>query len=285
YAFLMPGPPVEMKPMFLNEVRPVLEAMQDAAIQSITLRVFGIGESSLEDLVHPLLDGSNPTAALYAKTGEVHVRVTARAKTAEEAAAMCHEYAKQFYTILGGMIYSENGDDLETATVKALLQKGQSVATAESCTGGLVSERITSVPGASGVFGFGLCSYANEIKRQVLGVQAETLRQFGAVSSQTAAEMAYGAQRLGGATYGVGVTGIAGPDGGTEEKPVGLVYVAVASAAGVAVKQLTVGGRGRKMVRHHASQHALDMVRRLAAGLPIQEAQLFGKGEQAAWKE
>jgi nicotinamide-nucleotide amidase len=140
----------------------------------------------------------------------------------------------------------------------------------------MLSERITSVPGASEVFCFGLCSYANNMKQQVLGVRAETLASHGAVSPQTAAEMAFGAMRVAGANIGVGITGIAGPGGGTQQKPVGLVYVAAAQGAKAMVKQLHLGGRGREIVRLMATQHALDMVRRLLWGLPIEDVAEYG---------
>ncbi|MDL2325146.1 competence/damage-inducible protein A [Ruminococcaceae bacterium OttesenSCG-928-A16] len=285
YAFLMPGPPREMKPMFLNEVRPILLKMQDATIHSINLRTFGIGESDLENRIRPLLMGENPTAALYAETGEVHVRVTARAKTTQQAAALCNELAEKLKQELGDLVYSENGDELEATLVHLLARKSESLATAESCTGGLLSKRITDVPGASEVFGFGACTYTNQMKQKVLGVNPQTLQQHGAVSSQTAAEMAFGIANFAGAQFGVGITGIAGPDGGTPEKPVGLVYVAVCHGSTVAVKKLQLGGRGRQVVRRLATQHALDMVRRMALGLPIEKAGYFEKGTPADLQE
>lgn len=278
-AFLMPGPPSEMRPMFAEQVRPRLLAFQEGALHSLVLRVFGIGESSLEDMVHPLLEGSNPTAALYAKTGEVHIRITARAATDEEAAAMCQTYAQQFRALLKESIYSDNGDDLEAAVVHLLQAKGLQVATAESCTGGLLSQRITSVPGASEVFEFGLCSYSNSVKHRVLGVEESTLGQYGAVSSQVAVQMALGACKQAGAQCGVGITGVAGPGGGTAQKPVGLVYVAVAHGGKVAVRQLQLGGRGRDYVRWLSSQNALDMLRRMVLAYPVPEAELYDAGE------
>lgn len=280
-AFLMPGPPNEMKPMFLNEIRPYLLQMQDATIHSITLRVFGVGESDLENRLHPLLEGENPTAALYAKTGEVHIRVTACAKTGQEAEKMCEGLAAQVQAELGNLVYSTNGDNLETTVVQTLTRQGQTLATAESCTGGLVSKRITDVPGASAVFTFGACTYSNEMKQKLLGVKAQTLAAHGAVSSQTAAEMAFGIAAFAGADYGVGITGIAGPDGGTPTHPVGLVYVGACHNGRVAIKKLQVGGRGRQLVRVHAAQHALDMVRRMALGMEIPGAQLFEEGTPA----
>ncbi|MDL2293737.1 competence/damage-inducible protein A [Ruminococcaceae bacterium OttesenSCG-928-D13] len=281
YAILLPGPPREMKPMFLNEAVPLLEGMQDAVIRSLTLRVFGIGESALEDKVIDLLDNANPTAALYAKTGEVHIRITARATTSEAADAMCEEYAVLFHRILGDMIYSDNMDDLETTAVRLLVDNGKTVATAESCTGGLLGERITSVPGSSAVFGYGAITYANDAKHKMLGVSNGTLRRYGAVSSQVAAEMAFGAARRRKDDYGIGITGIAGPDGGSVQKPVGLVYIAIACGRDVYVKKLSMSDRGREYVRELATQNALDMLRRIVRGLEIPGAKHFTRSQEA----
>ncbi|MDL2253291.1 competence/damage-inducible protein A [Ruminococcaceae bacterium OttesenSCG-928-I18] len=284
YAFLLPGPPREMKPMFENEVRPLLEEMQEGAIRSRTLRVVGIGESDLEEMVMDLLSGSNPTAALYAKEGEVHIRVTAQAATAEQADYMCNEMARLFETILGDAIYSDDDGDLSTTVVRLLTAKGETVALAESCTGGLLAERITSVPGSSQVFGYGAVSYANEFKRRMLGVRGSTLRRYGAVSSQVAAEMAFGAAKKGEAEYGIGITGIAGPDGGTEEKPVGLVYVGVSVGKRVFIRKLLIANRERDFVRIIATQHALDMLRRAVLGLEIPQAKEFKNTQYADYE-
>lgn len=264
YAVLLPGPPKELQPMFLDSVRPWLAAMSDSVLHSMTLRVAGLGESHLEDKVAHLLRGENPTAALYAKTAEVIVRITAKAPTKQKAQEMCRSCAQKFYDILGDCIYTDHADSLEEVVVQTLSQRGMTLATAESCTGGLLSQRITAVPGASEVFSYGACTYANEIKERVLGVKHETLEAYGAVSSETAAEMAQGVRKAAGARIGVGITGIAGPGGGTAEKPVGLVYISVCSDTDVYVKRLVVPNRTREVVRMCAAQHALEMVRRLA---------------------
>ncbi len=281
YAVLLPGPPREMMPMFENQVVPLLEALQDSSIRSVTLRTFGIGESELEEMIRPLLAGANPTAALYAKTGEVHIRITASAPTAEQADVMCDELAAQFHTVLGEVIYSDNGDSLEMAVVHRLLAQGQALATAESCTGGLLSERITSVPGSSGVFGYGAVTYANEAKHEMLNVRNSTLRKYGAVSGQVAAEMAFGAAARAGATYGIGITGIAGPGGGSAQKPVGLVYIALAHGRHVYVRKPYIYMSKRDYVRTSATNHALDMVRRASMGLVIPDTKHFTKGQLA----
>lgn len=274
-AFLMPGPPSEMKPMFLEQVRPRLIKGQEQTIHSLTLRITGIGESDLETLVYDLLQSENPTAALYAKTGEVHLRITARANTVEHAEKMCQEKAELFRNVLQGKIYSENGDDLETTVVKIIANQNKTLATAESCTGGLLSQRITSVSGSSEVFGFGVCTYSNEMKQKILGVSAQTLENYGAVSQQTACEMAKGSMNYAKADYGVGITGLAGPGGGSEEKPVGLVYIAVCNAQGVTVKRTFWADRSRQSVREMAAQTALDMIRRLALGFALENCEYF----------
>lgn len=269
YAVLLPGPPKELQPMFLDSVRPWLAAMSDSVLHSLTLRVAGLGESHLETKVAHLLRGENPTAALYAKTSEVIIRITAKAKTKEKAQEMCSSYAEKFYDILGDCIYTSQADSLEEVVVSTLAQRGMQLATAESCTGGLVSQRITSVPGASDVFAYGACTYANEIKERMLCVKHETLETYGAVSPQTAAEMSQGVRKAAGADIGVGITGIAGPGGGTQEKPVGLVYVSVCSKDDVYVKKLLIPNRTRDVVRLCTAQNALEMVRRLALGLEL----------------
>lgn len=205
--------------MFLNSVKPWLAAMSDSVLHSVTLRVTSVGESHLESRIGHLLENANPTAAVYAKTAEVVIRITAKAASEDEARRMCSDYAKHFYDILGDCVYAMDADSLEEVVVKELAARGLTVATAESCTGGMLSQRITAVPGASGVFAYGACTYANDIKEKMLGVRHETLEAYGAVSPETAAEMARGVRKAAGADFGVGITGIAGPGGGTPEKP------------------------------------------------------------------
>ena len=281
YAVLLPGPPKELQPMFLETVRPWLAGMSDCVLHSLTLRVMGIGESHLQEKIGSLLENENPTAALYAKTSEVVVRITARAQDLQTAEEMCRNYAALFYDALGDHIYTQTEDSLEETVVHTLMEKGKTVATAESCTGGLLSARLTSVPGSSEVFQYGACTYANEVKERVLGVKHETLEQFGAVSPQVAAEMAEGVRRAAGADFGVGITGIAGPGGGTPEKPVGLVYVAAAGETFTYVQKLVFTGRTREMVRLSSTQHALDMIRRLALDLAQPGCRAFAAGTPA----
>jgi nicotinamide-nucleotide amidase len=282
YAVLLPGPPNELKPMFLNEVKPWLQQMSDGVLHSITLRVMGLGESRLQELVGHLLEGSNPTAALYAKTGEVVVRITARAIDAQQAEQKCRALAQCFYDVLGDCIYTDTENSLEETVVHILAQKGLKLATAESCTGGLLSARITGVPRSSEVFDCGVCTYANVAKQQLLGVEAVVLDAFGAVSPQVAAQMAQGVRALAKADIGVGITGLAGPGGGTPEKPVGLVYLAVANGAHTYVQRMLLINRSRETVRQTAVQYALDLVRRMALGLAQPQCtEQETKGQQA----
>lgn len=280
-AILLPGPPGELRPLWKNVAAPMLAAWQNCVLHSVVLRVCGPGESEVEAKVGHLFEHENPTAAIYAKTGEVIIRITARAPTDAEAEAACRDYAKNFYELLGDAVYDEDVEGMEETLVRILRQKGLAITTAESCTGGLVSQRITAVPGASEVFRFGFVTYANEAKQRLLGVEARVLEKYGAVSSQTAAAMAFGALNAAGADLALALTGIAGPGGGTPQKPVGLVYIAAAHGDTVWIKKLMLAGRSRETVRLRASQQALDMARRLALGLLIPGARMFLRGENA----
>lgn len=266
---MLPGPPREMKPIFDSSVVPFLMKYAGDIIVSSNVRVYGMGESSVETALKELMtENTNPTIAPYAKEGEVCLRVTAKAKDEKTALNMIQPVIKEIENTLGDVIYGVDVDSLQEAAVKKLLEKNLTVATAESCTGGYVAKRLTEIPGSSQVFHCGVVTYANETKEQLLGVSHQTLEQFGAVSRQTALEMARGVLKLAGANIGVGVTGIAGPGGGTEEKPVGLVYVAVFDdKGGQEVQELRLGRGGdeRELVRYSSSSCALDLVRRQAA--------------------
>ena len=263
-AILLPGPPSEMKPMFGESVIPYLMGFSNKVLVSHNLRLFGIGESQVEDTLYGLMKNStNPTIAPYAKTGEVTLRVTASGDTYEECETLIVPVIKQIKDALGQYIYGIDVANLQTAVVQALKEKNLTVATAESCTGGLVSQRITQIPGASEVFGCGVCSYSNAIKQSVLHVSGDTLEKYGAVSRQTAAEMAQGVRRISGADIGVSTTGIAGPGGGSKEKPVGLVYIAIDSEKVSKVIKLNLQrGRvdDRENIRHMSAQHVFQMI-------------------------
>lgn len=262
-AVLLPGPPGEMKPMFLDTVEPYLRDKSGAVLRSRVLRIFGIGESAAAERISGLIKSqTNPTIAPYAKEGEVTFRITAMAGTAEEAEELLKPTVGQIYREFGDLIYAEgDGATMAETVVKLLREKNKTLATAESCTGGMIGRAITDIPGASEVYGFGFITYANEAKEQILGVRRETLEAHGAVSPETAAEMAAGAKRVSGADIAVAVTGIAGPGGGTPEKPVGLVYVGLASERGVRTVKLNLSG-DRRRVRLRTVLNALDAVRR-----------------------
>lgn len=262
-AIMLPGPPREMKPMFEQGVKPFLLKDSDTRLVSHTMHFFGIGESMLESILHELMEEStNPTVAPYAKTGEVQLRVTARVKQGEDAEALLQPVMEQIKEKVGEFLYGIDVGDLQTAAVWALKEKNLHVAVAESCTGGYVAKRITDVSGASDVFECGICSYSNRIKHQILGVKQETLDTFGAISEETAREMAEGVRRISGAEIGVSVTGNAGPQA-SEGKDVGLVYIGVDSDHFKKVFMLHVNRKdqdARETIRYLASSHALSLI-------------------------
>lgn len=262
-AIALPGPPNEFIPMVNEQVVPYLRARTGGkgVIRSRILRVIGIGESFVEDKLKDLMQSSYPTLAPYAKVGEVHLRITAFAETAEAAEQVIAERAAQIRERLGHVVYGEGEDTLELAVVRLLQQRGETVATGESCTGGLLAARITDVPGSSKVFLGGVVAYSNAAKTAFLGVPAELIERVGAVSEEVAQALAEGARDRFGATYGIGITGIAGPEGGTPEKPVGLVYIALSQENYKATVERCefIGSRG--IIRQRATQTALNSLR------------------------
>ena len=264
-AVLMPGVPHEMKAMWEESVRPLLLARQSCALHSLTLRVLG-GESSLEYQVRDLLENANPTAAIYCKTGECEIRITARARSDEDGEKMCRAYAKKFYDMLGDAVYDEDVAGLEETVVHTLQEKGLTIATAESCTGGLIAQRLTSVSGSSEVFGYGFVTYWEQAKAKLVGVDPAVIEKYNVVSAPVAAQMALGAAKASGADIAVSVTGVAGPTGGDEVRPVGTVYLGAARDGVAYVKKLFVSRPDRALVRARAAQAALELVLRLAQG-------------------
>lgn len=260
---MLPGPPSEMVPMFRDQAYPYLEKRSECVIYSKTLRVFGIGESAAEEKLKFLMESqSNPTLAPYAKTGEVTLRLTAKAKEADEAAKMLEPLEKQVREILGDTVYAEGEENsLQQTLVDLLLEKGKKIAAAESCTGGMFAQLITSVPGASGCLDCSMVTYSNEQKQKLLGVSADTLEKYGAVSEQTALEMSKGIRERSGADIGIGITGIAGPGGGTEDKPVGLVYIGICTESLHRVFRFQFIG-SRDAVRTRTCMNAMDLARR-----------------------
>ena len=273
-VIMLPGPPSELTPMLHNYAVPYLEKFQSAVIASHSVHVYGRGEAPVAQMIEDLMEQSNPTVAPYAKEGEMFVRVTAKAATKEEADAMCVPVVEELKKRIGNFVYGVDVETLEELVVSALKKAGKKLATAESCTGGMLAKRITDIPGSSAVFETGCVTYANCVKERLLGVPHETLVTYGAVSEQTARAMAEGIVRESCADIGVGITGIAGPDGGTEEKPVGLVYIALSDGKNTWVAKRQPMGRlkSREWHRHCAASKALDMVRRYLAGLPVDEA-------------
>ncbi|MBE6681509.1 MAG: competence/damage-inducible protein A [Ruminococcaceae bacterium] len=258
---MLPGPPREMKPMLENQVIPYLSKYTDHVLVSSNVNIIGMGESSVEEKLYDLMTKSkNPTLAPYVNEGEVRVRVTARGKNEVEARKLISKTVEEVKTVLGRVVYDVDSPSVEHSLVKLLSEKKKTIATCESCTGGLVSASITAVPGSSEVFGFGVCTYANEAKMRLVGVKADTLEKYGAVSEQTAMEMAEGVRKLSGADIALSLTGIAGPGGSSDEKPVGLVYLGVSVGDKLYAKRMLLGQhatRDREYIRKLAVKNAL----------------------------
>lgn len=261
HILVLPGPPRELKPMFRNCAVPYLMQFSDRIIVSHNIRTFGIGESLMAEKVNDLFDAENPTVAPYAKDGEALLRVTAMARTKEEAENLCKPVINEIKNRLDGFVYGVDYTCIEEAVIEKLKEKHMKVATAESCTGGLIAKRITDVPGASEVFDCGIISYANEIKHRVLGVSEDDLNKYGAVSEPVARQMAQGALKVSGADIAVSVTGIAGPDSDSTNKPVGLVYIGLADRDNVWVRELRTSRKDRSYNRYVSASNALNMIR------------------------
>ena len=275
-AALMPGVPREMKAMWTEQVRPILLKRQNCTIHSRTLRVLG-GESAIASKVAPLFEAANPTAAIYCKTGECEIRITARAETDSSAEKMCRAYATKFYDLLGDAVYDEDVTGLEETLVHTLKKKGLTIATAESCTGGMIAQRLTNVSGASEVFGFGFVTYWEQAKAKMIGVDPAAIAKYNVVSAPVAAQMALGAAEAAGADIAVSVTGLAGPNGGDAVRPVGTVYLGAACGETVYVKKLFVSRPDRALVRARAAQAALELALRLAQGKVPADTQALAK--------
>lgn len=262
HVILMPGPPNEMIPMFETSIMPYLGTLQDGVIFSQTVKVCGVGESKAETIVQDLIESqSNPTIATYAKTGEVHLRVTARAEDEKAAKKLVKPVVKELKSRFGSHVYTtEEEVTLEKAVVDLLLANKLTISTVESCTGGLVAARLINVAGVSEVFKSGYIAYSNKAKRRLLGIKKSLLVKHGAVSKETAREMAKGAALVSKADVTVSVTGIAGPDGGTEEKPVGLVYIGCSVCGKVTVKEYHFSG-SRAKIRESTVSAALTLMR------------------------
>src|SRR5918997_2305315 len=221
----LPGVPSEMRGMFEGTLEPLIRSRSDGSIVSRTLWFAGIGESALADKVQEFLDATDPTVAPLAGQGRVRLRITTRAATDGEAQEKIAPVEREIIARLSDYYFGEGDETLEGSVGRLLGDRGATLALAESCTGGLIAKRLTDMPGSSAYFGEGLVTYSTEAKERLLGVPHALIMDHGAVSEPVAREMAAGARRVSGADYGLSVTGVAGPDGGTEEKPVGLVFV------------------------------------------------------------
>jgi nicotinamide-nucleotide amidase len=266
-AMLLPGPPHELKAMFERQCLPRLtRIVPRQLIRTVLLRCTGITESDLDTLISPVYKKyTNPVTTILAGNGDIQVHLRARSATEAEACALLAEVAGPIELLLADKIYSRNGDSIEAVVGDYLRKAKATVAVAESCTGGMLGERITSVAGSSDYFAGGFITYSNEMKIEMLGVPPETLEQFGAVSRETAEAMAAGARRRAKSTYALAITGVAGPGGGSEAKPVGTVWVAIADAAGThALHRQFLGDRTR--IRTFTTQMALDLLRRRLEG-------------------
>lgn len=261
YLILLPGPPKEMRPMFEESVVPVLKKLSDVTFYSKVLRICGIGEGFMAEMIDDIIERqTNPTVAPYAKEGEVALRITAKAKNEEAAQGLIEPVEKQIRERLGNNIYGVGNTSLEEVVANTLIERNLTIALAESCTGGLIASKLVNCPGISLVFLEGAVTYSNDAKMRRLKVKAETLDKYGAVSEETAREMALGIQKAAKADIGISVTGIAGPDGGTPEKPVGLVYVGLCIKGDVKVKKLMLSGN-REKIRNRTAIEALNWLR------------------------
>jgi nicotinamide-nucleotide amidase len=266
-VMLLPGPPHELKAMFTRQCLPRLaRIVPKQVIRIMELRVAGMGESDLDQLIAPVYKKyENPATTILAAAGDIQIHLRARCGTPAEGDALLAEVAGPIELLLGDRIYSRNGESIETVVGSMLRQNHSTVSVAESCTGGLLGERLTSQSGSSDYFVGGFITYSNEMKMELLGVPPEILAEHGAVSKECAEAMALGARRRANSTYALSITGIAGPGGGTDLKPVGTTYIGLADAAGTeTLKRQFIGDRAR--IRSFASQIALDFLRRRLTG-------------------
>ncbi len=271
HVLMLPGPPHEMKTMLRRHVEPYLRRLSQEVIVSRDIMTFGMGESSVDELLHEkMAHMTNPTLATYAKPSEVRLRATAKAATEEEARAMLAPVEAMVREALGDVVYGVDVSGLAEVCHAELLRRGMTLATAESCTGGMVAEKLTVIPGASSVYRGGVVSYWTSVKADVLGVSQELLDAYGPVSEPCARAMAEGVRKITGADLGVSVTGAAGPDPDERGVPVGIVYIGLSAPDGTFCRPLDMGRRRRDRIQGLASNHAFDVVRRYLQGLPIE---------------
>ena len=258
---VLPGPPKEMEPMFENYVKPYLSKLTDDVIESEVLRIIGVGESKVENDILDIIDSqTNPTIATYAKGYECTLRITAKAKSVEEAKELIKPMSDEMKRRFGQSLYAVGETSIEEVVAKMLVENNLKIAVAESCTGGMVSASLINYPGISSVFMEGCVTYSNEAKMKSLGVKKETLDIYGAVSAECAKEMASGVAARYNTNVGIATTGIAGPGGGTDEKPVGLVYFGIYINGKVITKKYVFNG-DRQGVRERATRTILNDLR------------------------
>ena len=271
HVLMLPGPPFECQTMTTRCAIPYLRQLSQEVIVSHDIMSFGLGESSVEEILHDrMVHMENPSLATYAKPAEVRLRATAKAPTAGEAEAMLSPVVKEVLAALGDSVYGVDVSGLPEQCLKLLKERGWTFATAESCTGGQIAQQITSLPGASNVYRGGVVSYWTSVKGAVLGVPQDILDQYGAVSEPTARAMAEGAARITGAELAVSVTGVAGPDADERGNPVGLVFIGLATPDGTYCRKLDLGRKRRDRIRNVSCNNAYDMIRRYLTGLPVE---------------
>lgn len=268
---MLPGPPSECGPMFRHRAAPFLRSLTEGVIVNRSLRLMGMGESAVEAQLRDKMNAMvNPTLAPYAREGEVELRITAKAPDEETARSLIAPVEAEIRDMFGPLIYGADVPSLEAVCLALLKEKGETLSCAESCTGGLISKRMTDLPGASAVFKGGVVSYRSEVKHGVLRVPQELLDTYGAVSDPVAKAMAEGVRRLTGSDWAVAATGVAGPDPDDRDNPVGLAYVALAGEGVTHVREVHAGGpRGR--VRQAVANHAFDLIRRQMTGLGLEQ--------------
>jgi nicotinamide-nucleotide amidase len=259
HIIAMPGPRNEFAAMLTNAVEPILASLSNSTIRSRTIRIVGMPEAQLGEMFADEMESENPTVSPYAKVGEVHLRVTARAENDQAADALIEPLVGKIVSQINEHVYSTNDEDLAKVILDRLASEGESLAVAESCTGGLLGARLTSVPGSSATFAGGIISYSDRVKAGLLNVVPDDLQNFGAVSEEVARQMAMNVCEVLGSSYSLSITGIAGPAGATETKPVGLVFVGCAGPKRCVVEEHRFRG-GREHIRELSVQRALALL-------------------------
>lgn len=270
HVLMLPGPPFEMRTMLHDYALPYLRALSPEVIVSHDIMTFGLGESPMEErLRERMAHMENPSLATYAKPSEVRLRATAKAATAEAAEGLLRPVVEEVCALLGDVVYGVDVASLEAVCSDALRRRGMTMASAESCTGGQIAQRMTALAGASQVYRGGVVSYWTDMKAAVLGVDRDVLDRCGAVSEETARAMAQGARRITGADVAVSVTGVAGPDPDERGNGVGLVFIGLDTPDGTFCRRCDFGRRRRDRIQELSANHAFDLLRRYLAGLPL----------------